>query len=343
MKIPIAPVCWPLSSLAETVTSDHASAACYRTRKHIGIATVVIAKLKFRDIQRQIFGTDLMETADDTALKNRPETLNRIGVDSADHVLIFLVRNRLTRIFDQTVIDAAFVSGEQANFVRYHFAHEGLRVLAAHLIENAGHHVALAFNRANDRNFAGTLAATTAGDALVDVLVVILAANPSLIDLDNAAKLLLRGDQRSADFVTHKMGRIVTAEAHHALNLKGAHSLLAGQHQMGDAIPVAERLLGVLENRPRHTGKPIAVRRTLAALPVKRLVARCVVQVGIAAARAMNAFRPAPSDQVPLAGFLVTNRETSLKLGRGHLRNWFRTFCHDDYPSSLSMEGYCHV
>jgi hypothetical protein len=33
----IVSVRWPLSSLAETVTSDHASAACYRRAEHVGI------------------------------------------------------------------------------------------------------------------------------------------------------------------------------------------------------------------------------------------------------------------------------------------------------------------
>lgn len=44
--------------LAETDASDHASAACYRRSKHIGIEAVVVPELKFRDVQRHVFGTD---------------------------------------------------------------------------------------------------------------------------------------------------------------------------------------------------------------------------------------------------------------------------------------------
>ena len=76
----IAPVCWPLSSLAETVTSDHASAACYRLPEHIGIATVIISELKFRDAQRHIFGAHLVESANHAALEDAPKAFNRVRV-----------------------------------------------------------------------------------------------------------------------------------------------------------------------------------------------------------------------------------------------------------------------
>jgi hypothetical protein len=39
-EVLIASVRWPLSSLAETVTSDHALAACYRLPEHVGIVAV---------------------------------------------------------------------------------------------------------------------------------------------------------------------------------------------------------------------------------------------------------------------------------------------------------------
>jgi hypothetical protein len=46
-KVPIGPVPirWPLFPPAETVISDHASAACYRRSKHIWVHAVVVTKL----------------------------------------------------------------------------------------------------------------------------------------------------------------------------------------------------------------------------------------------------------------------------------------------------------
>ena len=63
MKTPIAQALfrWRRSSLAETDARDLVSAPCYRGPEHVGIAAVVVAKLKLSDVERQIFGTHLVE------------------------------------------------------------------------------------------------------------------------------------------------------------------------------------------------------------------------------------------------------------------------------------------
>jgi hypothetical protein len=336
----IAPVCWPLPSLAETVTSDHASAACYRRLKHIGIEAVVIAELKLRDVQRQIFGRHFVERADHATLEDAPKALNRVRVDRANNVLAAMVVNFLVRQVAKIVAVARpRIRRQEANLVGNRLVDEiehGLRIDA---LQHADNHVALPLDGADQRRlaFGGAMA------PLVPMAVLVLATNPGVVNLDNAAKLFLRGDQRGADFMAHGMGRLVATEAHHALNLEGAHSLLARQHQMGDAIPVSEGLFGVLEDRPGQRRKAIAVFRALAALPVERLVARGVIQVRIATARAMDAFRPAPRYEVAKAGFVVTDWEPGLKLGGGHLRDWFGPVCHDVLPLSLSVGASCHA
>ena len=68
---------WQLSSLAETVASVGVSAACYRFPENIGVVTVVVPELKFRDVQRQVFLADLVIAANDPALEDAPKTLNR--------------------------------------------------------------------------------------------------------------------------------------------------------------------------------------------------------------------------------------------------------------------------
>jgi hypothetical protein len=340
MKIPIAPVCWPLPSLAETVTSDHASAACYRRLKHIRVETVVISELKLSNVQRQIFGADLVEAANDAALEDAPEAFNRVGVDRADNVLMAAVVNFLVRQVAKIIaIARPRVSRQQANLVGNRLIDEIDHGLGVDAFQHAHDYVALPLDRANQRR----LALGRAVPPLVPMAVLVLAANPGVVNLDNAAKLFLGCDQRRADFVAHGMGRLVATEAQHALDLERAHSLLARQHQMGDAVPVSQGLLGVLKNRPGQRRKAVAVRRALAALPVKRLVARGVVQVGIATAWAMDAFRPAARYEVAQAGFIVTDWEPGLKLGRGHLRDWFRALCHDVLPLSLSVGASCHV
>jgi hypothetical protein len=57
MATPIAhvPVRWRRFRLAETDASDHASAACYRLLKHVGIVAVVVPVLKLGSVERHIF------------------------------------------------------------------------------------------------------------------------------------------------------------------------------------------------------------------------------------------------------------------------------------------------
>jgi hypothetical protein len=342
--VPIAPVPvrWPLSSLAETVTSDHASAACYRLIEHVGIETVVVAELKFRDVKRHIFRRHFVERPDHATLEDRPEALNRVRVNRADNVLLFVMLHGLARIFDQPVVNLIVVSCQQANLVGNDLSHKRHGVLGVDVIENAGDHVALALDCANDRRLAGRLRAGLAVVPLVPMAILVLAADVGFVDLDNAAQLHRRINQRRADFVAHGMGRLVAAETHHALDLECAHSLLAGEHEMGDPKPVPEGLFGVLENRPAEAREPIALLCTGPALPVEGLVAGGVVQLDIPATRTGNALRPAAGDQVAKTGFVVPDWETGLELGRRHLRDWFRAPWHCISPWGSSVKGYCH-
>ncbi len=140
-KAPIAPVQvrWRRLSLAETDASDLASAACYRRSERIGVATVVIAELKFGNVQQHIFGAHLVECADNTALEQRPEALNRVGVNRANNVLLSLVVNHLVRVVAQIVaIAGPLVRRQQADFVRNGFIHEVEHGLRSDAIKNAG-------------------------------------------------------------------------------------------------------------------------------------------------------------------------------------------------------------
>ena len=64
-----------------------ASAPLNRRFENIRVVSVIIPELKLRDIQGHIFGANLVETADNAALEDRPEALNRVGMDGTDDVL----------------------------------------------------------------------------------------------------------------------------------------------------------------------------------------------------------------------------------------------------------------
>ena len=51
-------------------------ASINRRSENVVIESVVVAKLKFRDVQRSIFGADLVERTGNTALKDAPKALN---------------------------------------------------------------------------------------------------------------------------------------------------------------------------------------------------------------------------------------------------------------------------
>ncbi len=119
MAIPIAPVQfrWPLPSLAETVTSDHASAACYRFREDFRIVAVVVSELKFRNVQRHIFGAHFVECADHTALEDRPEAFDGLSMDCTNNIFApGMVHSGVREIFAETLVAGPLISAEQADF-----------------------------------------------------------------------------------------------------------------------------------------------------------------------------------------------------------------------------------
>jgi hypothetical protein len=331
---------WRRFRLAETDASDLVSAACYRRIEHGGIETVVVAELKLRDVQRHIFGRHFVERANHAPLEDAPKTFNRIRMDRADNVLAAMVVNFLVRQVAKIIAVARpRIRRQQANLIGNRFVDEIEHGLGVDALQYADNHIALPLDGADQR----CLALGGVVPPLVPMAVFVLAADPSVVNLDNAAKLCFRGDERGADFVAHQMGGVVTPKAHKPLDLKRAHSLLARQHQMGDAKPITKRLFRVLKNRARQGRETVALWCALAALPMEGLVARRIVEVRIATARAMDAFRPAPRYEVAERGFLVTKREAGLELGRRHLRDWFRALCHDVLSLSLSVGASCHA
>src|SRR5262249_50591303 len=154
------------------------------------------------------------------------------------------------------------ISAEQRNLLGHAGANEMLQRLSADVLDDAGDHVALALDCASHDGLAGAGAAS-AGMLLllVPMPVLVLAADERLIDFHDAAKLLLGllVHQRRADFVAHQPSGLDGAETHVAAKLASADTLLAGHHEVRELVPVAERLIRVLEDRTHGNGKTIPV------------------------------------------------------------------------------------
>src|SRR5438046_3122551 len=117
-----------------------------------------------------------------------------------------------------------------------------------------------------------TSSAEVAATSRAFVLILGLAADPCFVHFDDAnqfAELFIA--QCSSDLVAHQPSGFVGAETHIAHDLQRADALLAGQHQVNDAEPLAQRLVGVLEDRPDENREPIALWQAILALPVPRL------------------------------------------------------------------------
>jgi hypothetical protein len=297
-----------------------------RCSKNVTVEPIIISELKLRDIQRHVFGAYLMERADDAALEDAPKPFNRLGVDGADNVLMLGMINGCVRIsFVETLVANPLIGAKQTYFFRDGLIDESDQGCGADVIDNARDHVTLAAHSASDNRFAGC-GRTGLEVALNPMPVLGFAADEGFVNFHNAAKLGFRFDQSRADFVAHGMRRTVAAEAHDTLNLEGANSLLAGQHQMGDAEPLAERLVRVLKDRARDMREAITrVRSALVALPLEghRPDRK---DLWIATARANHPIRPAPRYQVRLASIFV--RERRFELSDGHLMNWSRSAGH---------------
>lgn len=229
-----------------------------------------------------------------------------------------------------------FIGREQADLIRDHFPDEPLSSIFRDAMQSASNDISLAADGTNDRKLAGASTAGLAVMLLVPMPVAVLTADPRLIDFDDAAQLGFGFNQGRADFVAHGMCCAVGTKAHHALNLKGADTFFAGEHQVGDAKPLPQRLVRILEDRPSDAREPVAVLGANLALPVKTGSQR--IDLGIAAARAFDAFGPTASDQVGPAGFLIG--ESLLELGDGHLMDWLGAARHG--VSSL-VKGYSHA
>jgi hypothetical protein len=218
---------------------------------------------------------------------------------------------------------------------------EGFQCGGLNICDNTGNDIPLTTDSADDWRFAGPdTASSAAAAAFIPMPILGQAADEGFIDLDNPAELPNVFHQGNADLVAHGPSGFVGTEAHVAHNLERAHALLAGQHQMNNAIPITQRLICILKNRIDQNRKPIArrtARGALSALPMP-FAGRQIIDDWITTARAVNTIRPAARLQIRLTRIFVWKH--SLKLSGGKLVNWLRLLAgHGDLHS---MEIYCH-
>jgi hypothetical protein len=265
--------------------------------KYVTVLTIIVPELEFSDIQMQILLGNLMISTDNSTLEDRPEALDCVGVNRANDVLANSVVNRLVRETAlKTAIAGISIGAEEANPVRYGLPHESLKRSSVGPLDNARNDIALALDCANDRSLAG-ISPPARSAFLIPMPVLVAPADVGFINFNDPAKLLDVLDHRSSDLVAHEPSSLVRAEAHIAEDLEGAHALLADQHQVRDAVPVFQRLIRVLKDCAGQVRETIALVCAGVALPLEGHCRDRIYLLRIAA-RAADAFRPTPRDQI---------------------------------------------
>lgn len=298
------------------------SARLNRCAEDVRIHALVIAKLELVDVEMEVFLADLMERTDDSALHDGPEPFDGVGMDRAADIFSGSVMHQSMRtcVVEET-IPPMIVRRNQADFVRDRFINKSVQGCGIRALNDASYHVPLALDGSDhDELSRSARAAEVSASALAFVFVFSFPADIGFIHFDITDQFLkFDVAKRHADFVTHEPCGFVGTESHVATDLKRADALLASQHQVNDAEPFTERLVGVLEDRPDQDGEAIADApgRALVALPV--VVLRMGMDIVIGAARTARAFGPSVLHQIFRAGRVIW--EQALKIANRHLMN----------------------
>jgi len=306
-----------------------------RRAENVCVHPIVVSELEFGDVEREILFADLVECAHHAALNDRPEAFDGVRVDRASNILVSAMVNDAEWVFaTKRPIPFAFIGAQETDFVRNHFTHECAERDGINVIDYSRNDIAFALDGSGHGDLAmPASSAEVTATARPPMLVLSLTADPCFVYFDNAdqlAELLIT--QRSSDLMAHEPRGFVGSKAHVAHDLQCADSLLAGQHQVNDAKPLAQRLVGVLEDRPDENREPIALWQTILALPMPRLTKR--PNFVMAATRAVHAIGPAIAHQVCAARIFM--RKHRLELGDAKLVNpWLLSLdlLHDRSPS----------
>jgi hypothetical protein len=274
--------------------------------------------LELCHVKRHIFPAHFVERADDATLENRPEAFDGLSVDRADDILALGVINNAMRLFAvKTLVASPLIRAKQADFVRDRFADERGEGIGTDIRDYPCDHIPLAADGADNWRFAGTDAASsTAAAALIPMSVFGQAADESFIDFDNAAELVNVFHKSDADAMAHIPSRFQGAETHITPNLASAYSLYTGEHQMNNAVPIAQRLISVFENRARKVGETIcASLAAIRAFPVP-FPGFEIINPFASATRTADAFRPTLANEVSTTGIFVWKHRLELRDGQ---------------------------
>jgi hypothetical protein len=309
---------WPLY-YAEAAVSVATSASCKDSLEDVRVLAIVMPKLKFGQIQRQIVFAHVVVRSDDSAFKQAPKRFEIVGMHFAAHVLMCLVVNVFVRkCLVQFLIASSLIGRNQADVRRYGLADKPRHGFGRSIFDYLTNHVALTGDRADD---CGLARRATPFLLFVPVAIAVQATNVGFIYFNLAHQLReVFVLHRGSDALEHIPSCPIVAAADLAMNLKRADSFLGLAHQIDDLEPSLKRIVSILENRFRNDAEAIAVASAAFlgfANPMERSRLERIGLVAIAA-RTTHAIGPTHIAEQRLTGFLI--RVIALQLGERDVR-----------------------
>src|SRR5262249_28611496 len=138
---------------AEASAATGASAGCYGASEQVGIFAIVVAEDEFVQVERQILARDVVIGAENAALQERPESLNRVGMNDAVHVFVRGMVDHavpLPEILADVKIGGRFIGCNQADLPADGLSDEAIERGRFSVLNDAAHDVALARDGAHD-------------------------------------------------------------------------------------------------------------------------------------------------------------------------------------------------
>jgi hypothetical protein len=305
---------------AEAPASSVASASCYSCAKNVCVLAIVVPELELREVQRQVFLTDMVVVANDSALQEAPKVLDIVRMNLAAYILASAVADCFVReaYRVQMGIATPFIGRYKVDFVAHSLAHEAIEGHGVRLLDNLADYVALPRDGSDHCSFSAQ-----ASDVLpfIPVAILVFTVDAGFVDFDDAHELrefsvLHRSPESMAEIPRGRIGR-----SNLALDLFRADAFLRVQDAPQNLEPRAERIVSVLENRPCDDREAIARFAALGALPVPRTPLQ-VVNLIIPATRAFhNAIQPTAIFQILFAGVFVRKRRHQFTQGHHAMKN----------------------
>jgi hypothetical protein len=310
-----------------------ASASCYGFAEYVWVLAVVVAELKFRQVERQILSAHIVIRANDATLEQCPEGIEVLGMHAASHILsLSMVYRFMRKLAVQMFVAYPLIRSYKINLVTDSLADKAFEGACANILDHLADNIPFTTDCSDNSGLTGTDAASSAMLTFALVFVPFLSTNESFVNFHDTQKFLEilvvhTGAKPMAD-VPSGVSRRALAEIHSPY-LSRRDALLALKHCVKHLEPSQERYIRVLENRSDEDREPIGaivLVGFITALPSER-PRRAFVDLRVAAKRTLWAIRPAAHCQKETTGFFIGERRHEFLKGLHGENNTATSHC----------------